>query len=58
MQLGIEEGSMRTSHVRSIRTLTIVLVMSWVLSMFFTSPAAAATFALDFRNALRNTYVN
>ena len=49
---------MHTSHVRSIRTLTIVLVMSWVLSMFFTSPAAADTSALGFRNAMRNTHVN
>jgi hypothetical protein len=36
--------------------LTVVLVMSWVLSMFFTLPAAAATSGLDFRNAMRKLW--
>ena len=47
---------MNTSHVRSIRALTSVLVVSWVLSMLFASPAAAATSALDFRNAMRKLW--
>src|SRR5512143_3469181 len=47
---------MNTSHARAIRTLTILLVISWVLSMFFVSPAAAATSALDFRNTMRKLW--
>ncbi len=47
---------MNTSHVKSIRTLTVLLILSWVLSMFFVSPVAASTSALDFRNAVRKLW--
>ncbi len=48
---------MNTSHVKSIRTLTVLLIMSLGLSMLITvSPAAAATSALDFRNGMRKLW--
>lgn len=48
---------MNTSHVKSIRTLTVLLIMSLGLSMLiFVSPAAAATSALDFRNVMRKLW--
>ncbi len=47
---------MNASHVKSIRTLTVLLILSWVLSMFFVSPAAAAASALDFRNTMRKLW--